>query len=61
MTGLSPSSRKVTAKLSPTMTTSSPSWLKPFADYFAKRRISLEPYFDKAQIEEAVLAVVNPR
>jgi AraC-like DNA-binding protein len=27
------------------------SWLKPFADYFAKRRVNLRPYFELAQIE----------
>lgn len=27
------------------------SWLKPFADYFAKQGISLLPYYDDAQIE----------
>lgn len=27
------------------------SWLKPFADYFAKRQVDLRPYFERAQIE----------
>jgi len=27
------------------------SWLKPFADYFAKRKVSLRPYYEAAQIE----------
>ena len=27
------------------------SWLKPFADYFAERRVSLRPYFEEARIE----------
>ena len=28
------------------------SWLKPFADYFAKRRVSLHAYYRAAKIEE---------
>ena len=27
------------------------SWLKPFADYFADRRVSLRPYFEAASLE----------
>ena len=27
------------------------SWLKPFADFFASRRISLQPYYDAANLE----------
>ncbi|MGI9241405.1 MAG: helix-turn-helix domain-containing protein [Verrucomicrobiales bacterium] len=31
------------------------SWLKPFADYFAKRKINLRPYYEEAQIEEGMV------